>query len=207
MLGGDPVDTAAQGDDSLGVGGELFHVGTRAVVHAVDVRVGDQLDEVLVAGEVPGDEGLVVDLVLRVVLRAELVLGDIVDVVGALAVALGALGLGVVVDEVDLAADQRLDAGLFAGAVEVDGAEEVAVVGQGGHVELLAALHVAVDPGTAIEQGVVGMAVQVDERLRVGIGHGKRLRKFLFSRQAAKAQSFNFGFPAGRLRIGRYRPS
>ena len=57
-------------------------------------------------------------------------------------------------------------------AEELDGAVEVAVVGdrQGGHPQLLGPLDQVRDLARAVEQAVVAVAVQVDERRR---GHGR----------------------------------
>ena len=67
--------------------------------------------------------------------------------------------------QVDLAADERLDAGLLALEVELDGAEHVAVVGdgQGRHVILLCLVDQVLDADGAVQQGVLGMEVEMDE--------------------------------------------
>src|SRR3989441_12722618 len=66
---------------------------------------------------------------------------------------------------VELAAQDRLDAGLLGGQVEVDGAEEVAVIGerQRRELELLRALDELLELRRAVEQAVLGMDGQVDE--------------------------------------------
>ncbi len=72
--------------------------------------------------------------------------------------------------DVDLAADDRVDALGFGRVVELHRAEEVAVVGHGdgGHLLLDHEVHQLGDFAGAVEQGVVGVAVQVDEG---GVGH------------------------------------
>lgn len=86
--------------------------------------------------------------------------------------ALGAFGHFVVVDEVDFAADEGFDVVGFGGFVEVDGAEEVAVVGEGKgwHAELVGPVAEGVEAAAAIEEAVVGVDVEVDEW--VGFAHG-----------------------------------
>ena len=68
-----------------------------------------------------------------------------------------------VVDEVDLAADDRLDAVLRARLVQLDGAVHHAVVGQrqGRLVERRGALRERVDLARAVEQRVLGVNVQM----------------------------------------------
>ena len=63
-----------------------------------------------------------------------------------------------------------MDAVGFGGVVELDGAEEIAVIGHadGGHLLFGADLHELVDFAGAVEQGIVGVVVEVDEW---GFGH------------------------------------
>ena len=77
----------------------------------------------------------------------------------------------VVVDEVDLAADDRLDPGLARGLVELDRAVHHAVVGEPerGLPERGGALDEAVDLRGAVEQRVLGVDVEVGAG---GGGHG-----------------------------------
>ena len=69
--------------------------------------------------------------------------------------------------EVRLDADDRLDAVLLGLGPELVGPEDVTVVrrGQGRHTHLSRALEQLVDAGGAIEHGVLGVHVQVDEAL------------------------------------------
>ena len=76
--------------------------------------------------------------------------------------------------DVDLAADHRMDAVLLGLVVELDRAEEVAVVGHGdgGHLLLGHDVHQLRDLAGSIEQRVVGVAMKMNERGR----HGQRGR-------------------------------
>ena len=78
-----------------------------------------------------------------------------------------------VVDDVHLAAEDRLDALLGGGLVEVDRARHRAVVGErdGGHLELGRLPRERRDPARPVEDRVLGVDVQVDERR----GHGRAI--------------------------------
>jgi hypothetical protein len=54
----------------------------------------------------------------------------------------------------------------FGGVVELDRAEEIAVIGHGdgGHFLLGDDVHELVDFAGAVEQGIVGVVVQMDEK-------------------------------------------
>ena len=98
--------------------------------------IGHQFAKVLVPFEILGDHSFVVDLVFgKIFRRRNVVLGNVANVVRALAFSLGPFRLFMVVYVVEFAADERFDIGCFAGTVEVDGAKEVSVVrhGQGWH--------------------------------------------------------------------------
>ena len=71
--------------------------------------------------------------------------------------------------DVEFAADDGLHAVLVRGIDKVHRAKNVAVIGHGdcGHAEFLHALAEFFDVTSAIEQGIVGVQVQVDE-----LGHG-----------------------------------
>src|SRR5262245_33727625 len=89
---------------------EQVLVDARLVVEALEVRLGDELDEVLVAGEIADEDR---------------------QVVGALVPAVsGAALLAPARRDVELAAQDRLDPGLLSGEIEVDRAEQVAMVGE-----------------------------------------------------------------------------
>jgi hypothetical protein len=72
---------------------------------------------------------------------------------------------GGVVADIDLAADQRLDAGLLRMLVELDGAREAPVIGQrdGGHLELGGAGSERGNAASPVEDRVLGVDVKVDE--------------------------------------------
>ena len=75
-------------------------------------------------------------------------------------------GAGLVVGgDVDFAADDGVNAFGFGGIVELDGAEEVSVIGHadGGHLLFGADLHELVDFAGSVEQGVVGVVVEMNE--------------------------------------------
>ena len=97
------------------------------------------------------------------------------DVVGTAAVEVDALALeaGDVGREVGLDADDRLDPGVLRLLVELVGAEHVAVVGHRdrGHPQLGRALRQRTEPGRAVEHGVLGVDVQVDEGVLGAVRH------------------------------------
>ena len=139
------VEAPREREQPLGVGREQLPVHTRLVVIALEVGRGDEPDQVAVAGEVPHEHGEVVRALVGAVLGA----------------ALGPLARR----HVELAAEDRLDPLLLAGQVEVDGAEQVAVVGQRERREpqLPRPRDQLVELRGAVEQAVLGVDVQVDE--------------------------------------------
>ena len=78
--------------------------------------------------------------------------------------------------DVQLAADDRLDAGVLRGIEEMDCAEDVAVIGHGngGHVQGLGAFAELGGVASAIEHGVVGMQMKMNE-----VRHGSLLSGLL----------------------------
>ena len=138
-------EAAGEGEQSAGVCLEQLPVDARLVVVALEEAGRGELDQVAVAGVVGGEQREV-----RV-----------------------ALGLrAAVVGDVDLAAEDRLDARLGRVAVELDRAGHGAVVGEPdrGHLELGGAGRERGNPAGPIEDGVLGVDVQVDE---LRLGHGK----------------------------------
>ncbi len=105
------VDVAAKAgrerDQAFGVAAEQVLIDAGLVVEAFEIGGGDELDEVAVALLVLAEEDEVV-VAVRIVAELAALLGD-----------------------VDFAADDGVDAGGFGGVVKFDGAEEVAVVGEG----------------------------------------------------------------------------
>ena len=141
------LQAAAQADEPLRVPGQQLLVDPRLVVEALGVAGGDQLDEVVIAGEVLGQEH---EVVVGLPRRA-----------APLATAAGR--------DVDLAAEDRLDPPFPRLVVEHHAREHVAVLGDGegrcaglpGVVEQLT------DAAGAVEQRVLGVEVEMDE-----LGHG-----------------------------------
>ena len=121
--------------------GQQVVIDARLVVEAFQVRGGDQLDEVAIAFLVFAEQHQVV---VAVGIAARLV---------------------ALLRNVHLAADHRMDALRLGGVVELHRAEEIAVIGHGhrGHLLLDHDLHQLVDIAGAVEQRIVGMAMQMDE--------------------------------------------
>ena len=90
---------------------------------------------------------------------------------------------------IDLTADNRLDAGCFAGFVESHRAVHDAVVrhGEGGHAQLLGAQSDPVDAAGAVEQGVFRMNMEMDET------HGDSLTNSAILRRRWERQLFDTG--------------
>ena len=134
-----------QGDDAFAVGRQKLAVHAGFIVEARLIGFGNDLDQVLVAG-----------LVLREQDQVALVLVEHGVLVEA-----GAGG------RIDLAADDGLDALLFALFVELHAAEHDAVVrdGQRLHAQFLGAGDELVDARSAVQQTVFGMYV------KMGVAH------------------------------------
>ena len=83
--------------------------------------------------------------------------------------------------DVDFAADDGMDALGFGRVVELDGAEEIAVVGHGdgGHFLLGDDVHELVDFAGAVEQGIVGVVVEMNEWI-FSHGRGERGRLLFY---------------------------
>src|SRR5262249_20104049 len=109
---------AAQADDALGVGTEQLHVDARDEVIAFEEGDGRHLDEVLEA--------------LAILCQQREMVAGLATTTGTAVAARRGCDIGFV-------ADHRVEAGLFALLVELDGTVEVAVVGHGDgvHAELL----------------------------------------------------------------------
>ncbi len=150
-LGDFALQAAGKPDQPARVLGEKFLADARLVVEAVERRLGGDLHQVAVALVGLGEHDQVV-VVIAVGRRA----------VHAVVVLLA---------DVELAADDGLDAVLLGGIVEMQRAEDVAVVGDGdGRLpELGHARHELVDVAGAIEQRVIGVQVKMDK-----LGHERR---------------------------------
>src|ERR1035437_3049986 len=130
-------------DQPFGVPREQVLVDAGLVIEAFQEARGNQVDEVAIAF---------------------LGLAEQDQVIVAVGVAAGFVAL---LRNVDLAADDRAHAFALGGVVELDGAEQVAVVGHGdgGHLLLDDRIHELADFTSSIEEGVIGVAVQMDERV------------------------------------------
>jgi hypothetical protein len=131
---------AGEGDDALPARGELGHVQVRlAAVQALEEAVRGELDQVAVA-DVRGRQ------------QREVVALDA-----------SRRAVRVVVDQVDLAAEDRLYVVLAARLVELDGAVHHPVVGEPQRrlAELRRALGEVLDVARAVEQRVLGVDVEV----------------------------------------------
>ena len=136
-------EAAGEADQTLGVLAQQRPVDARLDVEALGEAHGDEIAEVAVA---------------RLVLAQQDEVGvAVVDAVLAVGQRAGR--------DIDLAAGYGLDAGLAAGAVEVDRAVHDAVVGDGQRVEAqsLGALGEGVYPALAVEQAVFRMHMQVNK--------------------------------------------
>ena len=142
-LGHLAAEARAQADEALAVLREVLTIDARLVVVAIDVGVGDEAAEVLVAAVVLGQE----------------------DQVEGLAVGLAFLVGHRPAGDVRLDADDRLDALVLRGLVEGDGAVEGAMVGDGHRIHALGGRRVDQlrDPAEAVEQAEFGMGVEVGE--------------------------------------------
>ncbi|MNX99872.1 hypothetical protein D3C86_1323420 [compost metagenome] len=145
VLGDLATQASRQCDQAFGVRGDGVLVDARLVVEALHVAQGVELDQVLVTGAVLGEQHQV-----AVILAAGAVRGLVEPGAGR---------------DVGFHPDQGLDARLLGLAVELDRAVHHAVVGerQGRHLVLRRALDQLADAAGAVQQGVFGVNVAVDE--------------------------------------------
>ena len=136
---------AGQADEAVVMGGEQLLVDARDVVVALQVGDAGHFDEVLEASGVLGQQRQM-----------------IAGLAAFLGLALGALARR----DVRFVADDRIDAGGPALLVELDGAEQVAVVGDGAgvHAQFLDLRHQFRHPVGAVEEAVVTVAMEMNER-------------------------------------------
>ncbi len=144
-LGHFALETAGKADQSTGMLGKKLLADARLVVEAVQRCLRGDFDEIAVTLFVFGQHQ-------QVVVR----------------VAIGRRALNVMVGlfaDVKFASDDGLHTCMLGGIDEVDGAENISVVGHGHsrHPHLFYALAELFDITGAIEQGIVRMEVQVDE--------------------------------------------
>ena len=150
---------AGGGDDAVGVGLEQLAVHARLEVEALDARQAGEPEQVVHAGRRLGQHRHV---------RVRAGPRDVVLTAAAPtdAGAVPPVGAG---RQVGLDADDRSDPAVACLAVEVVGPEDVAVVGDrdGRHLLLDGGVQQLTDPGGTVEHGVLGVHVQVHER----VGH------------------------------------
>ena len=138
-------DAGRKADEPLGILAQQGLVHARLVVEALQKALGHQLDEVVIARVVLGQQDKVVPFAGQFGRLVEMVVAD-----------------------VDLAAENGLDADLGALLGEIGRAVHVAVIGDGagGHAEVLGAVAQVLEADGPVQQAVFGMAVQMHE-----IGH------------------------------------
>ena len=160
--------------------GERLQVGPRLVVEPLEMGVAHQLQQVLVALDVAGDEAQVEDAAALVA--------------AALLFQTRALG------EVEFAPDEGLDPLALGHRVKINRAEQIAVVGQGqgAHAELARPLGQLVDPAGPVQQAVVRMDMEMDEIL-VSLRHACLTKLSVRDAQAGTAERS----PAGPVAAGR----
>src|SRR5579862_8529267 len=157
-LGHFAFQAARESDQTFGVFGEKLLAHPRLVVKPAQRGFGSDLGQVAVAFlAFRENQKMVVGITVG---RSAL---DIVVVLLA---------------DVQLAANDGFDAGLVRGIDEMDRAKNVAVVGHGDrrHTHLFDALDKLFDVAGAVEHGVIGMEMQVDElghELRCSYSNGK----------------------------------
>ncbi len=168
----DPSREAAGERDHAGrVPFEELPVDARLVVVALEVAEARQLDQVRVAGLIGREE----------------------REVGV------ALLLGVaVVGDVDLAADDRLDAGSLGRLEQLHGARHRPVIGErdSRHLELGGAFDEVGDPARTVENRVLGVDVKMNKRC---VGHAERTPYKRPRRVPERFPQFGRIFRAGRL--------
>ena len=164
-------EAAGERDHAGRVPLEELPVDARLVVVALEVAEARQLDQVRVAGLIGREE----------------------REVGV------ALLLGVaVVGDVDLAADDRLDAGSLGRLEQLHRARHRPVIGErdSRHLELGGALDEVGDPARTVENRVLGVDVKVNERC---VGHAERTPYKRPRRVPERFPQFGRIFLAGRL--------
>ena len=122
---------------------EQVSVNAWLVIEAVQVGAGGEREQVAIAGFVLGEQGEVIVLVVNFRLAQ----------------------VHPTRRDVGFAADDRLNAGLLRRGVEVNDTVQCAMIGERErrHTQLARALDQRVDAGKAVEDGVFGVDVEVDE--------------------------------------------
>jgi hypothetical protein len=148
-------EAGGERDEALVVRGQKLVVHARLVVEALAVARGHELEQVLVAAQVLGQQH---EVKARLALRRSLLLE--------------ARAVG----HVDLAAQDGFEPILLGREVEVERAVHVAVVGDGagGHAVVDGAGAEVADADRPVEERILGVAVQMDES-----GHGGPLQNWM----------------------------
>ena len=138
------LETGREPDQSLRVLREDFLVDARLVVKPFEMRRRDELDQVLVADLVLGQQHQMIRRVPRVA---------------------GFLVQPAARRDVRLASDDRFDAAFRRRLVEIDRAVHVAVIGDRDrrHLRRVRLLHHVINAARPIEQAVLGVQMQMDE--------------------------------------------
>ena len=173
---------AGERDQPLLVRRQQFLVDARLVVIALQMRRRGELDQVLVAGFILGQQHEVV-----------------IDVPSARAGLLLEPAPG---RDIDLAADDRLDALLARRLVKINRPVKHAVVGdrQRGELQLVRLVHQPVQTAGAIEQRILGVQMQMN---KFGVRHSSTLRQVNQPRQDANCEpsSLRFTFHSSRITL------
>ena len=145
---------AGQGDQTLLVRRQQFLVDARLVIIALQVRGGGQLDEVLVAGFVLGQQSQMM--------------------ISVPAAAAGLFLQAAARGDIDLAADDRFDSLFARRLVKINRAVKHAVVGdgQGGEFQFVRLFHQPVQAAGPIEQRILGVQMQMN---KIGVRHEPNL--------------------------------
>ena len=144
-------------DQALGVPGQDLAVDAWTVVEALQIADRAEPDQVAVPDLIPREEHEVVVLLLGHAARKADGVGGRADTTSVAPVAGRDVGLH---------PDDRLEAGLARLFLEIPRAEQAAVVrdGERGHLELERAPDQVADPVRAVEERILAMRVQVNER-------------------------------------------
>ena len=162
---------AGQGDQPLLVRRQQFFVDSGLVIVTFEMRRRGEAYEVLVAG---------------------FILGQQHEVMVRVAAARAALFLQAAARRhVNLAADDRRDALLPRGLIKINGAVEHAVVGDGdgGEFQRVSLVHQPVEPARSIEQGILGVEVQMD---KIRVRHALNLPPFVHVTQGSDIHRVDF---------------
>ena len=156
--------------EPFGMPRQQILVDSRLVVEALEKSGRDQLQQVAISLLVLAQQHQMV-VAIRIAAAGEALLRD-----------------------VHFAADHRMHALGFGAVVKLHRAEKISVIGHrhGGHLLLDDEIHQLTDLAGAVEQRIIGMAMQMDERRR---------RTHLLSRSGGRATSILLG--DGRSRMGR----